>query len=51
MTDGEVPGAPPMKVSVEPLGPQQLLVTWRPPEREFWNGEILGYTIGYHKQG
>lgn len=50
-TDGEVPSGPPLKVTVEPLGPQQLLVTWRPPDRELWNGELLGYTIGYHRLG
>lgn len=50
-TDAEVPSGPPKLVVVEPLGPQQLLITWRPPERELWNGELLGYTIGYHKHG
>lgn len=48
-TDSEVPSGSPIKVTVEPLGPDQLLVTWRPPDRELWNGEILGYTIGYKK--
>lgn len=48
-TEAEVPGGPPLSVAVEPLGAQQLLVTWRPPERELWNGELLGYTVGYHK--
>lgn len=50
-TDAEIPGGPPLMVTVEPLDAQQLLVTWRPPERELWNGELLGYTIGYHKFG
>lgn len=36
-------------VTVEALSPEQLLVTWRPPERDMWNGEILGYKIGYQK--
>lgn len=36
-------------VTVEALTPDQLLVTWRPPERDLWNGEILGYKIGYQK--
>jgi Down syndrome cell adhesion molecule len=48
-TDGETPNASPLKVNMEPIGPTQLLVTWRPPERENWNGEILGYAIGYRK--
>lgn len=36
-------------MSVEPLGRQQLLVTWRPPEHSSWNGELLGYTIGLRR--
>ncbi|XP_043279367.1 Down syndrome cell adhesion molecule-like protein Dscam2 isoform X3 [Venturia canescens] len=44
-TDGEVPGGAPRHVSVEPLGPQQLKVTWQPPDQSTWNGELLGYTI------
>ncbi|XP_030245645.1 Down syndrome cell adhesion molecule-like protein Dscam2 isoform X2 [Drosophila navojoa] len=50
-TDSEVPSAPPQDVTVEPLGPQQLLITWRAPVRDSWNGELLGYTISYQKQG
>uniref|UniRef100_W8BRX8 Down syndrome cell adhesion molecule-like protein Dscam2 n=1 Tax=Ceratitis capitata TaxID=7213 RepID=W8BRX8_CERCA len=50
-TDAEVPSGRPQDVSAEPLGPQQLLITWRPPERETWNGELLGYTIAYQKHG
>jgi hypothetical protein len=48
-TDSEVPSGPPKNVQLEALGSTQLLVTWRPPDREHWNGEILGYAIGYHK--
>lgn len=48
-TENEAPSGPPLQVTVEPLGPQQLLVTWRSPDRELWNGELLGYTIGYQK--
>ncbi|KAH8378332.1 hypothetical protein KR093_010752 [Drosophila rubida] len=49
-TDSEVPSAPPQDVTSEPLGPQQLLITWRAPVRDSWNGELLGYTISYQKQ-
>lgn len=48
-TDSEIPGGAPRKVHVEALGPTQLLVTWRAPDREHWNGEILGYAIGYQR--
>lgn len=44
-TDGEIPGGPPRHVIAEPLGPQQVKVTWQPPDRSLWNGELLGYTI------
>ncbi|KAK0094057.1 hypothetical protein PV326_011918 [Microctonus aethiopoides] len=44
-TDGEIPGGPPRQVTAEPLGPQQLKITWQPPDRSLWNGELLGYTI------
>ncbi|SPP85596.1 blast:Down syndrome cell adhesion molecule-like protein Dscam2 [Drosophila guanche] len=48
-TDSEVPSAPPQDVTAEPLGSQQLLITWRAPVRDTWNGELLGYTITYQK--
>ncbi|XP_015601116.1 Down syndrome cell adhesion molecule-like protein Dscam2 isoform X2 [Cephus cinctus] len=50
-TDGEVPSGPPKQISVEPLGAQQLRITWQPPDRSLWNGELLGYTIGYRNLG
>jgi hypothetical protein len=36
-------------VNVDAISSTQLLVTWRSPERDLWNGEILGYAIGYRK--
>lgn len=48
-TDAEVPSGPPIMVHVEAISPQELLVTWRPPERDLWNGELLGYKIGFQK--
>ncbi|XP_053999258.1 cell adhesion molecule Dscam2-like isoform X3 [Hylaeus anthracinus] len=50
-TDGEIPGGPPRHVVAEPLGPQQVKVTWQPPDRSLWNGELLGYTISYANLG
>lgn len=50
-TDGEIPGGPPRHVAVKPLGPQQVKVTWQPPDRSLWNGELLGYTISYANLG
>lgn len=48
-TDPEVPSGPPIMVHAEAISPQELLVTWRPPERDLWNGELLGYKIGFQK--
>ncbi|PSN42210.1 hypothetical protein C0J52_11247 [Blattella germanica] len=28
----------------------ELFVTWEPPERAQWNGNLLGYYVGYHEQ-
>ncbi|XP_061927313.1 cell adhesion molecule Dscam2 isoform X13 [Apis cerana] len=50
-TDGEIPGGSPRHVIAEPLGPQQVKVTWQPPDRSLWNGELLGYTISYANLG
>ncbi|XP_017790457.1 PREDICTED: Down syndrome cell adhesion molecule-like protein Dscam2 [Habropoda laboriosa] len=50
-TDGEIPSGPPRNVIAEPLGPQQVKVTWQPPDRSLWNGELLGYTIRYASPG
>ncbi|XP_059481325.1 cell adhesion molecule Dscam2-like isoform X4 [Neocloeon triangulifer] len=49
MTSGENPAGPPLQVSVEPVSSTQLRVTWQPPDRELWNGDILGYNIGFKK--
>ncbi|XP_069692741.1 cell adhesion molecule Dscam2-like [Periplaneta americana] len=51
MTESEIPGGPPTQVSVEATGPQELHVTWQPPERQLWNGELLGYKIGFRRIG
>lgn len=48
-TDAEVPSGPPIMVHAEAISPQELLLTWRPPERDLWNGELLGYKIGFQK--
>ncbi|XP_017876806.1 Down syndrome cell adhesion molecule-like protein Dscam2 isoform X3 [Ceratina calcarata] len=50
-TEGEIPSGPPRHVTVEALGPQQVKVTWQPPDRSLWNGELLGYTISYANLG
>ncbi|XP_067215063.1 cell adhesion molecule Dscam1 isoform X13 [Linepithema humile] len=49
ITAEEVPSGPPTSVKVEALDQHTLKVTWKPPPREDWNGEILGYYVGYRQ--
>lgn len=36
-------------MNVDAISSTQLLVTWRSPERDLWNGEILGYAVGFRR--
>ncbi|XP_076306894.1 cell adhesion molecule Dscam1-like isoform X5 [Tachypleus tridentatus] len=47
VTGEEAPVSPPTDVRVQPKGSTSLLVTWRPPPKELWNGELRGYYIDY----
>uniref|UniRef100_A0A146KTM2 Down syndrome cell adhesion molecule-like protein Dscam2 n=1 Tax=Lygus hesperus TaxID=30085 RepID=A0A146KTM2_LYGHE len=47
VTAEEAPSGPPMAVKVEAIDQVTLKVTWKPPERDAWNGEIQGYYVGY----
>ncbi|KAK7868985.1 hypothetical protein R5R35_013907 [Gryllus longicercus] len=47
ITAEEAPGGPPTGVKVTAEDQSTLQVTWKPPERDQWNGEILGYYVGY----
>ncbi|XP_046664865.1 Down syndrome cell adhesion molecule-like protein Dscam2 isoform X42 [Homalodisca vitripennis] len=47
ITAEEAPSGPPTGVKVEAMDQNTLRVTWKPPEREEWNGEIQGYYVGY----
>ncbi|XP_023317526.1 Down syndrome cell adhesion molecule-like protein Dscam2 [Trichogramma pretiosum] len=49
-TEGETPGGPPKNLKVEPSSSTELKVTWEPPDDDLWNGEILGYHVGYKEQ-
>ncbi|XP_039305921.1 Down syndrome cell adhesion molecule-like protein Dscam2 isoform X4 [Solenopsis invicta] len=52
-TEGEKPGGPPRNLKVEPISSTEFNVTWDPPDHDLWNGEILGYHVGYkeHRLG
>ncbi|XP_066598053.1 cell adhesion molecule Dscam2-like isoform X1 [Prorops nasuta] len=46
-TEGEKPGGPPRNLKVDPVSSTEFNITWDPPDDDLWNGEILGYHIGY----
>ncbi|CAK9819274.1 Cell adhesion molecule Dscam2 [Anthophora plagiata] len=46
-TEGEKPGGPPRNLKVDPISSTEFNVTWDSPDRDLWNGEILGYHVGY----
>lgn len=48
-TEAEVPSGPPQDLHLRAVSSNEFLLTWSPPEKELWNGEILGYSIGFKK--
>lgn len=49
-TDSEVPSGAPRNLQVDAISATELHVIWDAPDRELWNGEILGYHVGYKEQ-
>lgn len=49
MTEAEPPSGAPQKVSAESLSSTAVRVTWQPPERSLWNGDLIGYNIGFRR--
>ncbi|XP_055318406.1 cell adhesion molecule Dscam2 isoform X29 [Sitodiplosis mosellana] len=47
ITAEEAPSGKPQNIKVEPTSQTSLRVTWKAPPRSDWNGEILGYYVGY----
>lgn len=47
ITAEEIPSGKPQNIKVEPINQTSLRVTWKAPPRSEWNGEILGYYVGY----
>lgn len=47
ITAEEVPSGPPTSIRVETNNQHSLTVYWKPPLRTDWNGDILGYYVGY----
>nr|AEC50084.1 down syndrome cell adhesion molecule [Pacifastacus leniusculus] len=47
ITAEEAPSGAPRDLKVEAVDQSSLRVTWKPPVREEWNGDIQGYQVGY----
>ncbi|KAI1289145.1 Hemicentin-2 [Halotydeus destructor] len=47
VTGQEEPSAAPVDVTAEARGSSTILVTWKPPPIEHWNGQIKGFYVGY----
>ncbi|XP_042867937.1 Down syndrome cell adhesion molecule-like protein Dscam2 isoform X1 [Penaeus japonicus] len=47
ITAEEAPSGTPRDLKVEAVDQNSLLVKWKPPLREEWNGDIQGYQVGY----
>lgn len=43
----EVPSGPPLNVRAEAKSSTEILLTWDPPNKNKWNGHLLGYYVGY----
>ncbi|XP_055715624.1 cell adhesion molecule Dscam2 isoform X2 [Phlebotomus papatasi] len=47
ITAEEAPSGKPQNIKIDPISQTALRVSWKPPARSDWNGEILGYYVGY----
>jgi Down syndrome cell adhesion protein len=45
-----VPNGEPQEIRVDAQSSTELLVSWEPPPREQWNGNILGYYVGFRER-
>ncbi|XP_035232056.1 Down syndrome cell adhesion molecule-like [Stegodyphus dumicola] len=50
ITSEEEPSGPPTDLNVEARGPTSILVRWKPPPKECWNGDLKGYYVGYRAE-
>ncbi len=48
-TSEEAPSGPPVDIRLSAVDQHTLRVAWKPPLKEHWNGDILGYYVGYKK--
>nr|XP_029721314.1 Down syndrome cell adhesion molecule-like protein Dscam2 isoform X33 [Aedes albopictus] len=47
ITAEEAPSGKPQAIKVEPTNQSTLRVSWKAPPRAEWNGDILGYYVGF----
>ncbi|XP_035788171.1 Down syndrome cell adhesion molecule-like protein Dscam2 isoform X28 [Anopheles albimanus] len=47
ITAEEQPSGKPQTIKVEPINQTTLRVSWKAPPRAEWNGDILGYYVGF----
>lgn len=47
ITAEEMPSGKVQAIKIDPINQTTLRVTWKAPVRSEWNGEILGYYVGY----
>lgn len=45
----EVPSGSPQDIRAEAKSSTELVVTWEPPPRDLWNGNLLGYYVWYQQ--
>lgn len=43
----EAPSGAPLSVRGEPKSSTEILLSWDPPNKNDWNGNLLGYYVGY----
>ncbi|XP_065214717.1 cell adhesion molecule Dscam1 isoform X2 [Planococcus citri] len=48
-TQEEAPSGPPREVKVSAKSSTELNVTWESPAKDLWNGNLLGYNVGYQE--
>lgn len=46
-TEEAVPASSALKISAIATGPNSIKLTWLPPDRRSWNGQLIGFNIGY----
>lgn len=46
-TEEAPPGGSASKIVAAATGPNSIKVTWSPPDRRAWNGQLIGFNIGY----